>query len=125
VLTHLESEHLVRIEGNTSVVSGTWVIHADVTDVRLAADRSVEFAEARGAVTLEDRLTRRRGSGEKATWRSQADVVSLSGSPAIAYDAKGNRLTGALLTFRQGQSRVDVESSDTIPSGALVKPEGS
>lgn len=125
VLTHREAERLIRIEGKATVVSGTWVIGADVTDVRLGADRSMEYAEARGGVRLDDRLTRRSGRGEKASWRAQADAVRLEGAPAVATDAKGNRLSGAVLTFRQGQSRVDVESSGAVPSGAVVRPEGS
>ncbi len=124
VLTHRETDRLVRIEGRSEILSGPWQINADVTDLRLAPDRTVEFAEARGTVVLVDRSQRRHGEGTKATWRPQAEAVTLEGSPATAVDGKGNRTTGALLTFRQGRSQVDVETG-AVPSETTLKPEGS
>jgi lipopolysaccharide export system protein LptA len=124
VLTHRESEHFVRIEGHAEVISGAWQITADVTDLRLGADRSIEYAEARGSVILEDRSQHRHGEGTKATWRPQTEIVTLEGRPATAVDGKGNRSTGAFLTFRQGRSQVDVETG-TVPSETTFKPEGS
>jgi lipopolysaccharide export system protein LptA len=124
LLTHKEADRLVRIEGHSQILSGSWQIDADVTDLRLASDRSVEFAEARGSVVLEDRALRRHGEGTKATWRPEAEAVTLEGSPATAVDGKGNRTTGAVLTFRQGRSQVDVETG-AVPSETTLKPEGS
>lgn len=123
VLTHREADRLVRIEGSSSLVSGGWVLTSDVTDIRLTADRTIEYGEARGKVVLEDRVLHRRGEGTKATWRPQLDLVTLNGDPATAVDERGNRLTGAGLTFRQGRSQVDVDSSGAVPSEAVVKPE--
>ncbi len=124
VLTHREAERFVRIEGHAEVISGAWQMTSDVTDLRLAADRSIEYAEARGSVILEDRSQHRRGEGTKATWRPQTEIVTLEGQPATAVDGKGNRSTGALLTFRQGRSQVDVETG-SVPSETTFKPEGS
>lgn len=124
LLTYREADRFVRIEGRSEVLSGAWQMNADVTDLRLAPDRSVEFAEARGTVVLEDRLQRRHGEGTKATWRPQAEAVTLEGSPATAVDGKGNRTTGAVLTFRLGRSQVDVETG-AVPSETTLKPEGS
>ena len=125
LLTYREADRFVRIDGKANVVSGVWTIFSDATDIRLAPDRTVEYAEARGAVRLEDRELHRRGEGTKATWRPATDAVTLDGAPAVAVDGKGNRLTGAVLTFRQGRSRVDVESSEAVGSEAVLKPEGS
>lgn len=124
VLTHREAERFVRIEGHAEVISGAWQMTSDVTDLRLGAARSIEYAEARGSVILEDRAQHRRGEGTKATWRPQTEIVTLEGRPATAVDGKGNRSTGALLTFRQGRSQVDVETG-TVPSETTFKPEGS
>lgn len=124
VLTHVESERFVRIEGHAEVVSGAWQMTADVTDLRLGADRSIQYAEARGSVILEDRSQHRHGEGTKATWRPETEIVTLEGKPATAVDGKGNRSTGAFLTFRQGRSQVDVETG-TVPSETTFKPEGS
>lgn len=124
LLTHRETDRLVRIEGHSQILSGSWQINADATDLRLAPDRSIELAEARGAVLLEDRALRRHGEGSKATWRPQAEAVTLEGSPATAVDGKGNRTTGAVLTFRQGRSQVDVETG-SVPSETKLKPERS
>src|SRR5262249_60686645 len=82
-------------------------------------------AEAGGSGRREARERRRRGEGTKATWRPTTDLVTLDGAPATAVDGKGNRLTGAVLTFRQGRSRVDVESSTTVGSEAVLHPEGT
>jgi lipopolysaccharide export system protein LptA len=125
LLTHREADRLVRIEGQATVVSGTWNLKSDITDIRLGADQSIEFAEARGAVTIEDRIIHRRGAGAKATWRPQMDVVTLEGKPATVVDEKGNRLTGAVLTIRKGHSRVDVAPGEGIPSEGVFRPEGS
>jgi lipopolysaccharide export system protein LptA len=124
-LNYRESDRFAHIEGNANVVSGIWTIASDATDIRLSPEKTVEYAEARGSVRLEDRELHRRGEGKKATWRPQTDVVTLDGAPAVAIDGKGNRLTGASLTFRQGRSRVEVESSADVGSEAVLKPEGS
>ena len=124
LLTHRDADRMIRIEGRATLVSGTWEVTSDVTDIRLDADRTVEYAEARGTVALEDRAQRRRGDGSKATFRPKAEVVTLEGSPAVALDGKGNRTSGAVLTFRQGASQVDVETGG-VASETTMKPEGS
>lgn len=121
LLTHRETDRFVRIEGHSEILSGAWHMNADVTDLRLGPDRSIEYAEARGSVLLEDRAERRRGEGTKATWRPEGEVVTLEGSPAKAVDAKGNTTRGAVLTFRQGRSQVE---TGTVPSETTLKPEG-
>jgi lipopolysaccharide export system protein LptA len=107
------------------MVSGSWSMNATVADIRLTKDRAVESAEARGSVVLEDRATARRGEGSLATWRPETETVTLEGTPATALDGKGNRMTGARLTFRQGRSRVDVESAPGVRSEGSYRPEGS
>lgn len=124
VLTHHEADRLLRIEGTSSVSSGNWVMKADVTDVVLGPSRTVDYAEARGNVVVEDRADRRRGEGATATWRPQLDAVTLEGQPAVAFDGKGNRMTGARLTFQKGSGRVDVETGPGIPSQGILRPEG-
>ena len=54
-----------------------------------------------------------------------SDVVTLEGEPARAVDGSGNRLAGAVLTFRQGRSRVDVESAPGVKTEGVFRPEGS
>lgn len=125
VLTHREADRLLRIEGSSSVVSGTWVMNADVTDVLLGPEKTIDHAEARGNVIVEDRSDGRRGEGSRATWRPQAEAISLEGRPATALDGKGNRMTGALLTFQKGSGRVDVETGPGIPSQGILRPEGT
>ena len=125
VLTHREAERLVRIEGSSSVVSGNWVMSADVTDVFLGPERTIDHAEARGNVVIEDRTDGRRGEGSKANWRPLTESISLEGRPATALDGKGNRMTGALLTFQKGTGRVDVETGPGIPSQGIIRPEGT
>jgi lipopolysaccharide export system protein LptA len=125
VLTHREADRLLRIEGASSVASGTWVMKADVTDIVLGPERTVDHAEARGNVVVEDRADGRRGEGSKATWRPQTEAITLEGRPATALDGKGNRMTGALLTFQRGSGRVDVETGPGIPSQGILRPEGS
>ena len=85
----------------------------------------MESAEARGTVVLEDRATSRRGEGNLATWKPESETVVLEGTPASAIDGNRNRMTGARLTFRQGQSRVDVESAPGVKSEGSYRPEGS
>ncbi len=125
VLVHREEDRSVRLEGHATMTSGTWTMSSDVTDIRLAPDRAIEYTEARGAVVVEDRAQHRRGEGTKAIWRPQTEAVTLEGAPATALDGKGNRSTGAVLTFRQGRSQVDVETDGSVPTETILKPEGS
>lgn len=124
VLSHREADRLVRIEGQSTIVSGGWFLSSDLTDIRLSAEHAVEWAEARGTVVLEDRQTHRRGEGNRATWRPQTDAVTLNGAPATAVDEKGNRITGDALTFRQGKRQVDVESGEKAIEAIVKPPEG-
>lgn len=125
VLTHREADRIVRIEGASRVVSGTWVMNADVTDVVLGPEQTVEKAEARGNVVIEDRADGRRGDGAKAVWQPLSGAVSLEGRPATALDGKGNRLTGAILTFQRESGRIDVETGPGVPSQGIIRPEGT
>jgi lipopolysaccharide export system protein LptA len=125
VLTHRDADRTVRIEGNVKMVSGSWWMSSSVADIRLTKERAVESAEARGGVVLDDRATSRRGEGNLATWKPETETVVLEGTPATAVDGSRNKMTGARLTFRQGQSRVDVESSPGVKSEGSYKPEGS
>jgi lipopolysaccharide export system protein LptA len=125
VLVHREEDRFVRLEGHATMTSGTWTMSSDVTDIRLAPDRAIEYTEARGSVVVEDRAQHRRGEGTKAIWRPQTEAVTLQGSPATALDGKGNRSTGAVLTFRQGRSQVEVETDESVPTETILKPEGS
>lgn len=123
LMTHRESDRLVRIEGHATIVSGSWVMNSDVTDIRIGPEQQVEYAEARGTVVLEDQALHRRGEGTRATWRPSVDAVSLEGTPAVVVDEKGNRLTGGKLTMRQGRSRVDVEPGTGVPTEGVFRPE--
>ncbi|MGA7991791.1 MAG: LptA/OstA family protein, partial [Thermoanaerobaculia bacterium] len=125
VMTHREADRFVRLEGHATITSGPWTMNADVTDIRLTETRAIEYAEARGAVVVEDRAEHRRGEGTKAIWRPVTDAVTLEGSPATALDGRGNRSTGAALTFRQGRSQVDVETGGKVPTETVLRPEGS
>ncbi|HUM01202.1 MAG TPA: hypothetical protein VL084_02885, partial [Thermoanaerobaculia bacterium] len=125
VMTHREADRFVRLEGHATITSGPWTMNADVTDIRLTETRAVEYAEARGAVVVEDRAEHRRGEGSKAIWRPVSEAVTLEGAPATALDGRGNRSTGAVLTFRQGRSEVDVETGGQVPTETVLKPEGS
>jgi len=125
VLTHREADRLLRIEGSANVVSGTWTMKADVTDVVLGPERTIDHAESRGNVVVEDRADGRRGEGARATWDPRADAVALEGRPATALDGKGNRMTGARLRFQRGSGRVDVETGPGIPSQGVLRPEGT
>ena len=125
VLIHREEERFVRLEGHATLTSGIFTMSSDVTDIRLSPDRRIEYTEARGAVVVEDRAQHRRGEGKKAIWRPETDAVTLEGAPATALDGKGNRSTGAVLTFRQKSSQVDVETDGSVPTETILKPEAS
>ncbi len=122
-LIHRETEKLVRLEGKSTVVSGQWRLDADVTDIHLSASRTIESAEARGSVELDDPATKRHGQGDRATWFPATEVMTLEGNPAKAADGQGNRMQGAVLVFRPGKSRVDVETSKGVRSEGVFRPQ--
>ncbi|MBL8114771.1 MAG: LPS export ABC transporter periplasmic protein LptC, partial [Acidobacteria bacterium] len=123
-LTHQETRKVIRVEGKAVLLSGPWKLNADIADIKLGPEDSVQYAESRGNVVLEDQTTRRRGEGQKAIWRPEQDLVTLDGTPATAFDGIGNRVTGAQLRFKQGQSRIDVESSTETGIEVIARPPG-
>jgi lipopolysaccharide export system protein LptA len=94
-LTHQEARKVIRVEGKAVLISGPWKLNADIADIKLGPEDSVQYAESRGNVILEDQTTQRRGEGQKAIWRPEQDLVTLDGTPATAFDRIGNRVTGA------------------------------
>jgi lipopolysaccharide export system protein LptA len=123
-LLHTEASQVVRLEGSSSVVSGQWKLDADVSEFHLGPDSTIQYAESKGGVVMEDRQTSRRGEGSKAIWMPQNEVVTLEGNPAKAVDGQGNRVEGALLLFRPGKTRVDVETASGIRTEGVFRPEG-
>jgi ABC-type (unclassified) transport system, ATPase component len=119
VLTHREADRLLRIEGSANVVSGTWTMKADVTDVVLGPERTVDHAESRGNVVVEDRADGRRGEGAKATWDPRADAVALEGpaGDGARREGKPNDRRAAPLPARERARRRGDGSGHPQPGG--------
>ncbi|HET9793528.1 MAG TPA: LptA/OstA family protein, partial [Thermoanaerobaculia bacterium] len=99
-------------DGDVAARRAGQTARGDRGECRLDAAGRVERTVIEGDVTFEDRATGRRGSGTRAVDDPAAGVTNLAGEPAVAQDAQGNRVQGAVLTFRKESGSVEVKAKE-------------
>ncbi len=107
-----DSTRTAVFEGDVVARRGTQVARGDRGECRLDAAGRVERTVLEGAVTFDDPATGRRGSGSRAVDDPAAGVTNLAGDPAVAQDVQGNRIQGAVLTFRKESGSVEVKAKE-------------
>jgi lipopolysaccharide transport protein LptA len=81
------------------------------------ATRKIERVEAEQKVTLLERATNRKGTGDKAVYFVQKKLVNMYGAPATASDPQGS-FKGEQIAFDLAKNRVQVISKDTQTQGS-------
>ena len=99
-------------EEGVVAVRGSETARGDRAECRFDADRRVERTILDGHVSFEDRATSRRGSGARAVDEPAKGTTNLAGDPAVAQDGQGNRVQGAILTFRKESGSVEVKAKE-------------
>jgi len=99
-------------EEGVVAVRGSETARGDRGECRFDADRRVERTILDGHVSFEDRATSRRGSGARAVDEPAKGTTNLAGDPAVAQDGQGNRVQGAILTFRKESGSVEVKAKE-------------
>lgn len=101
---------------------------------RAAGDRArIHFNEADqadslaldGRVAFEDPATGRRGEGDHVLDEPLKGATVLTGDPAVARDGQGNRVTGAVLTFRKESGSVDAKAKDDKKIETIYQTHGA
>jgi len=111
-MRYTDTEKVAVFEQSVVVTRGTQVARGDRAECRFDSDNRVDRTILDGHVTLDDRATRRRGSGTRAVDEPKAGVTNLAGNPAVAEDGQGNIVKGAVLTFRKESGSVEVKARE-------------
>jgi lipopolysaccharide transport protein LptA len=112
-------------EGNVSAARGQQTARGDRGECRVDADGRIERTVLDGDVSFADRETGRSGRGERAVDDPKAGVTNLAGDPAVAQDAQGNRVQGAVLTFRKQSGSVEVKAKEGGRVESVYQTHGS
>jgi LPS export ABC transporter protein LptC len=99
-------------EENVRVRRGTAFASGDRGEAHFDDSHHVDRTSLEGVVQFEDPATGRRGQGTCVVDEPPHGVTTLTGNPAVAYDGKGDRVTGAILTFRKESGSVEAQSKE-------------
>jgi LPS export ABC transporter protein LptC len=111
-MDYAETDHTLEFRDGVSLRRAGAIATGDRAVAVLGEAQRVETVTITGNVHFDDPATGRRGSGQEAVDDVGRGVVVLSGTPAEAADLQGNRVEGAILTFRKGESSVEVAAPD-------------
>jgi lipopolysaccharide transport protein LptA len=111
-LRYSDAEKVAVFEEGVVASRGTQTARGDRAECRFDSANRIDRTILDGHVTLEDRATGRRGSGARAVDEPKAGTTNLAGNPAVAQDAQGNVVKGAVLTFRKESGSVEVKAGE-------------
>lgn len=111
-LRYSEADRVAVFEDGVVASRGAQTARGDRGECRFDADNRLDRTILDGHVTLDDRATGRRGSGARAVDEPKAGTTNLAGNPAVAQDAQGNLVKGAVLTFRKESGSVEVKAGE-------------
>jgi lipopolysaccharide transport protein LptA len=111
-LRYSDAEKLAVFEEGVVATRGAQVARGDRAECRFDANNRLDRTILDGHVTFDDPATGRRGSGERAVDEPKAGTTNLAGNPAVAQDAQGNVVKGAVLTFRKESGSVEVKAAE-------------
>jgi lipopolysaccharide transport protein LptA len=111
-MRYSDAEKVAVFEEGVVATRGSQVARGDRAEARFDASNRLDRTILDGDVTLEDPATGRRGSGDRAVDEPKAGTTNLAGSPAVARDAQGNVVKGAVLTFRKESGSVEVKAGE-------------
>ena len=111
-MRYTEAAKTATFEGNVVASRGAQNGRGDSGEAHFDADNRIDRTVLDGGVTFDDPATGRSGSGTHAVDEPKAGVTRLDGSPAVARDAQGNVVKGAVLTFRKDSGSVEVRAGE-------------
>lgn len=113
-------------EGNVLVIDPRLTVRADKMLVYFATGttntaRSVDRIIATGAVVINQ--DQKKATGDRAEYTATNDQVTITGTPKV--ESPDGVVTGKKITFRRGQSQMDVETdaADTNRTRLIIYPE--
>jgi lipopolysaccharide transport protein LptA len=120
-----DAARTAAFEGDVAARRGLQTARGDRGECRLDAAGRIERTVLEGNVAFEDRGTGRQGSGTRAVDDPASGVTNLAGDPAVAQDAQGNRVQGAVLTFRKESGSVEVKAKEGGRVESVYQTHGS
>lgn len=115
-------ERRIEFLNKVSITDESRNLKAEKATLFLDEARKVQRMEAENAVTMVDRATGRKGSGDKAVYHVDRKMVYVFGKPATISDPSGD-LSGQQIVFDITKDRVRVLSPDGQTKGTY-KHEG-
>ncbi|HWC65571.1 MAG TPA: LptA/OstA family protein, partial [Thermoanaerobaculia bacterium] len=107
-----DASRVAVFEEDVRATRGSQSARSDRGECRVDASGRIERTVLEGDVRFEDRATGRSGTGTRAVDDPKEGVTNLAGDPAVAQDAQGNRIRGAVLTFRKESGSVEVKAKE-------------
>jgi lipopolysaccharide transport protein LptA/LPS export ABC transporter protein LptC len=107
-----DSRRTASFEDRVRVLRGEARASGDRAEARFDEEERVESISLDGRVTFEDPATGRSGEGDHALDEPRRGITVLTGDPAVARDGKGDKITGAVLTFRKQSGSVEAKAKD-------------
>ncbi len=107
-----ETGRLARFENHVVAHRGPQIALGDSAESHFNAQNQIERTIVTGHANFSDSATGRRGTGDRAEDEPLTGVTTLFGEPAVAHDALGNRIAGAVLTFRKDSGSVEATAKD-------------
>ncbi len=110
------NENRVDLAGSVTIEDEARTLTSEQATLFLDAKRKIERIEAEQKVTLLEKSTSRKVTGDKATYFINKKMAYLNGSPATATDP-GGTVTGEQIVFDLNRNRFQVESTSGQTSG--------
>jgi LPS export ABC transporter protein LptC len=123
-MRYQDSSRTARFESQVLATRGEQAAHGDAAESRFNAKNQVERTVLSGHVKFSDPATGRSGIGDRAEDEPLAGVTTLYGDPAVAQDARGNRITAAVLTFRKDSGSVEAKAKDGQKIESIYQTKG-
>lgn len=107
-----DTKKTAMFEGHVVATRDKQVARGDTGEARFNENDQIDRTVLSGHARFRDDATGRTGEGDRLVDEPLAGVTVLSGEPAVAEDGQGNRVRGAVLTFRKESGTVEVKAKE-------------
>jgi lipopolysaccharide transport protein LptA len=120
-LTAKRRDKRIDLDGNVRIEDNGRVLQSEKATAFLDARQKIDRIEASGKLTITERATSRKGSGDHALYKLAQKTILVDGNPATMADPKGT-IRGSQIVFDIGRNKVEVISG-AAPTEATYNPQ--
>jgi len=117
-----KNERRIELLEKVTIIDETRTLKSEKAVFFLDEARKLQRIETEQGVNVADQVTKRKGTGDKATYHVDRKMIYLSGAPATISDPTGS-VTGQQISFDLTRNRVQVLSPEGQTKGTY-KHEG-